>query len=34
LGIDIPKKIGDNTKALIVELKEKLDKSVETEKTN
>lgn len=34
LGIDIPKKLDDDTKALIIDLKEKLNKNVETEKTN
>lgn len=34
LGVDIPKKLDDETKAVIVELKEKLDKKVETQKTN
>lgn len=34
LGIDIPKKIDDDTKSLIIDLKEKLNKNVETNKTN
>ena len=34
LGIEIPKKLDDDTKAIIIDLKEKLDKNVETEKKN
>jgi len=34
LGVDIPKNLDDDTKATIIELKEKLDKKVETEESN
>jgi molecular chaperone DnaJ len=34
LGVDIPKKLDDDIKAVIIDLKEKLEKNVETEKTN
>jgi len=34
LGVDIPKNLDDDTKAVIIELKEKLEKKVETQKTN
>lgn len=34
LGIDIPKKIDDDTKSLVIDLKEKLDKNVASTQTN
>jgi len=34
LGIEIPNKLDDDTKALIIDLKEKLDKNVATQQTN
>lgn len=34
LGVEIPKKLDDDTKALIIDLKEKLDKNVATQQTN
>ena len=34
LGVEIPKNIDDETKELIINLKEKLKKTVESEKTN
>jgi molecular chaperone DnaJ len=34
LGIDMPNKLDDDTKALIIDLKEKLSKNVATEQTN